>query len=131
MRCCGLSCTGSWCVPGWSGQLGHLFCSVVCQTAWECVLKDSIAPGWAQAFKLKSFHDLLSIKQGCCLGYLYQFYKFRENSPASLSLIPVVGWSDKPIPMSHLTYASKKHHKRQIPLLLPCQDKLAKKAPLE
>lgn len=56
------------------------------------------------------------------------FKRTGTNRPAILSLIPVLGWKVKPILVSHLTSAYKKHHKRQIPLPLPCQDKLAKKA---
>lgn len=75
-----------------------------------------------QAFKLKSFHDLYLLSKCAAWDIYTSFANFEEtgtNRPAILSLIPVLGGKDKPILAPHLTSASKKHHRRQIPLLLP------------
>lgn len=85
-----------------------------------------------QAFKLKSFHDLYLLSRSATWDIYTSFANFeriRTNRPAILSLIPVLGWKDKSILVPHLTSASKEHHRRQISLFLPCQDKLAKKEP--
>lgn len=112
---------GSWaiCSAVWSARLPGGVC-------WRIQWSQAGAPG----IQTKIFSWPLSIKQ---VGYLYQFCKFERkgtNKPAILSFIPVLGQKYKSILVSHLTSASKKHHGRQIPLLLPCQDKLAKKAQL-
>lgn len=77
-----------------------------------------------QAFQLKSFPDLYLLSRGAPWDIYTSCANFERtgtNRPAIaiLSLIPVLGWKDKPILVSHLTSASKKHNKRQIPLLLP------------
>lgn len=111
----------------------------ICSAVWFARLPGGVCEGFngprlaPQAFKLKSFHDLYLLSRGAAWVIYTGFSNFKRtgtNRSATLSFIPVLGWKDKPILVSHLISASKKHHKRQIPLLLPCQDKLAKKAPL-
>lgn len=58
---------------------GHLFCSVVCQTAWGVCWRIQRSQAGPLGIQTKIFSWPLYIKQRCCLGYLYQFCKFWDN----------------------------------------------------
>lgn len=83
-----------------------------------------MVPGLPQAFKLKCFHDLYPLSTGAAQDIYTSFLNSNRvgtNSAAIPSLIPVLGWKERPIPRAHLTSASTSTTKDNSPRFFPAK----------
>ena len=88
-----------------------------------------MVPGLPQAFKLMHFHDLYLLSRGAGQDIHTSFANFERvgtNSPAIPSLIPVLGWKERAVPMA-LTSASTSTTKDNSPHSLPAKPNFPRK----